>query len=575
MRLSQLLGERFREMPADATIASHAFSLKGGYIRPVANGIFTLLPPAKRIVKKIEEIIREEMDRIDGQEVLFPVVLPRELWEESGRYTSVGKELLRFSDRSNTDLVLAMTHEEAAVQLARSEAKSYTKYPFMIYQIQTKFRDEPRARGGLIRVREFTMKDGYSFHTTQEDLEEYYQRCHQAYERIYARCGVPEVVSVGSDSGMMGGSLAHEFMLLCDAGEDTIVTCSSCDYRANMEVATGKRPLISRKEAPLSKVETPNTTTIEDLSDFLQKPASQMIKATVFATEDGKETILVFLRADLEVNEAKLRKIVGQNILPFSAAEQDTPLVLGFIGPYNLKTFDGLRIFYDASLKDGQDMVAGANEIDCHYTGVSVGRDFTPDEYLDIAKVQEGDQCPVCGASLQLHRGIEVGNIFQLGTKYTKSMNMTYIDQDGKAKYPIMGCYGIGVGRLLACIAEAHHDEHGPIWPYSVAPWQIHICALSNKKRDVSPEANALYRELSKQYEVLLDDRGATAGVQFADADLLGVPIRIIVSVRSLETGEVELTTRDKSVQKKVPLDQVNEAVATLVEELTSKSNLQ
>lgn len=570
MLLSQLLGERYREMPADATIASHAFFLKGGYIRPVANGVFTLLPPAKRIAKKIEEIIRQEMDRIGGQEVLFPVVLPRELWEESGRYETIGKELLRFTDRSGGDLVLAMTHEEAAVQLARSEAKSYGKYPFMIYQIQTKFRDEPRARGGLIRVREFTMKDAYSFHRSQEDLERYYEICHQAYQRIYDRCGVPEVVSVGSDSGMMGGAVAHEFMLLCDAGEDTIVSCTACEYRANMEVAQGApKETATVQDEPLVKMETPNAATIEELCHLLQKPAEQMIKAAVFSTEDGTETILCFLRADLEVNEAKLRRLTGKNIYPFVSDEQSTPLTLGYCGPCGLESFDGLRVFYDKSLRGCKNMVAGANEAGFHFTGVSVGRDFAPEEYVDIAKVREGDACPSCGAPLQLRRGVEVGNIFQLGTKYTKSMDMTYIDQDGKAKYPVMGCYGIGVGRLLACIAEAHHDEHGPIWPYSVAPWQVHICALSNKKRNVFPEAESIYQQLSGRYETLLDDRGATAGVQFADADLLGVPIRIVVSVRNLEAGEVEISTRDQSVCQKVEISRVAEAVDALAEKLS------
>lgn len=571
MLLSQLLGERYREMPADATIASHAFFLKGGYIRPVANGMFTLLPPAKRIAKKIEEIIRREMDNIGGQEVLFPVVLPRELWEESGRYDTIGKELLRFTDRSSGDLVLAMTHEEAAVQLARSEAKSYAKYPFMIYQIQTKFRDEPRARGGLIRVREFTMKDAYSFHRTQEDLERYYKICHTAYERIYERCGVPEVVSVGSDSGMMGGAVAHEFMLLCDAGEDTIVSCSACDYRANMEIAQGRfEKNTATKDAPLVKTETPDTETIDDLCKLLKKPAEQMIKAAVFSTEDGKETIVCFVRADLEVNEAKLKRAVGKNIQPFAAdGNEPSSLTLGYCGPCGLKEFDGLKVFYDRSLCGVKDMVAGANEVGFHYCGVSEGRDFSPEEYVDIVKVREGDACPHCGAPLQLRRGVEVGNIFQLGTKYTESMNMTYIDNDGKAKHPIMGCYGIGVGRLLACIAEAHHDEHGPIWPYSVAPWQVHICALSNKKRDVSPEAEAIYKELSEKYEVLFDDRGATAGVQFADADLLGVPIRIVVSVRNLEAGEAEISTRDKSVSEKVKLSEIGEAVDRIAEKLS------
>lgn len=570
MLLSKLIGNRYREMPADAKIASHAFMLKGAYIRPVANGMFTLLPPARRITQKIEQIIREEMDALQGQEVLFPVVLPRELWDQSGRYETVGKELLRFSDRTGGELVLGMTHEEAAVYLAKTEAKSYTGYPFMIYQIQTKFRDEPRARGGLIRVREFTMKDAYSFHLTQQDLDEYYQRCHQAYQTIYRRCGIPEVISVGSDSGMMGGAIAHEFMLLCDAGEDTIITCSKCDYKANMEVACCSREPIAREAACVEKIHTPGQSTIEDVSKFLNKPACQIIKAAVFSTEQSGRTILCFLRADLEVNEAKLRAVVHDTILPLNNPE-NTGLTLGYCGPYQLKASSNVEIFYDQSLQGCHDMVAGANQADYHYAGLSVSRDFQPEQYVDIAKVREGDQCPVCGAPLKVSRGIEVGNIFQLGTKYTQSMNMTYTDQNGSTQHPIMGCYGIGIGRLAACVAEAQHDEYGPIWPYSIAPWQIHICALSSKQQDVTEQAQALYQQLSAKYETILDDRKASAGIQFADADLLGVPIRVIVSARNLKNHQVEIVTRDKTIQTKVDLNAAMSAIDQIAAELMDR----
>lgn len=568
MLLSKLLGERYREKPSDATIPSHVFMLKGGYIRQVANGIYTLLTPTKRITKKIEEIIRQEMDAIDGQEVLFPVVLPRELWEESGRYESVGSELVRFSDRSGSDCVLGMTHEEAAVHLARSEAKSYQKYPFMIYQIQTKFRDEPRARGGLIRVREFTMKDAYSFHTTQEDLERYYDICFHAYERIFSRCGVPEVISVKSDSGMMGGQVADEFMLLCDAGEDTIVTCDDCDYRSNMEVATFEKEQIERPEAQLQKVETPGVKTIDALVEFFDGKVQpeQMIKATVFAVENSNRILIVFIRADYEVNEAKLRKIAGGNVFPLTDYA-DVNLAFGFLGPHGLNA-EKCEVYYDQTIEHANNMVSGANEEGYHYTGICVDRDVKPDSYIDVAKVKEGSKCAKCGGHLKLNRGIEVGNIFQLGTKYTDSMGMTYIDKDGKAKTPIMGCYGIGVGRLAACIAEAHHDDNGPIWPYAVAPWQIHICSLSNKKMDVMPIAKQLYEKLSGPYEVLLDDRGCNAGVQFADADLLGVPIRIVVGVKNAQNGEVEISTRDKSIQRVVKIEDVPVAVAEIVSEI-------
>ena len=395
MLLSKLLGERYKEKPADASIISHIYMIKGGYIRPVAGGIYSLLPPAKRIVNKIEAIIREEMDRIGGQEVLFPVVLPRELWEESGRYDSIGPELLRFHDRNGGGYVFGMTHEEAAVHLARGEAKTYAKYPFMIYQIQTKFRDEARARGGLIRVREFTMKDAYSFHTTQADLERYYERVHRAYETVFARVGLGEVISVGSDTGMMGGSVAHEFMLLCDAGEDTIVTCENCGYKANMEVAEAVLDKRAKEESEIQKVYTPGQKDIASLESFLQAKPEDMIKAVMFAKEGSQRPAVVFIRADLEVNEAKLRRAVGANVYPLT----DTPdcgLCFGFCGPYQLDAPD-CDIYLDSSLKGENNMACGANETDYHYTGVCVDRDLHPETYVDVAKVKDGGICTCCG----------------------------------------------------------------------------------------------------------------------------------------------------------------------------------
>lgn len=570
MLLSQLVGERYREKPADATLISHQYLLRGGYIRPVSNGSYTMLTPAKRVTHKIEAILRSEMEKLGGQEVSFPVVLPRELWEESGRYQSIGKELLRFSDRSDADYVLAMTHEEAAVHLARTDAKSYTKYPFMIYQIQTKFRDEPRARGGLIRVREFTMKDAYSFHTTQEDLNEYYNLCHESYVRIFKKAGLKNTVSIGSDTGMMGGSIAHEFMLISDSGEDHILLCDSCDYRANMEVAESKLEHFKRPQQELKKVSTPNISTIQELSEFLNAPKEQFIKAAFFFAQNISKAVLVFLRGDLEVNEAKLRKVLSSEIELLSSPEE-FGICPGFCGPVNLSCDDSVLVYYDRSLEGENDLVCGANQKDMHFTGVSTGRDFSPKQYHDLSKAQGGQKCPHCDGTLQEKRGIEIGNIFQLGTKYTKSMGMTYIDQDGSAKHPIMGCYGIGVGRLLACVIEDNHDDYGPIWPYSVAPWQIHICSISNKKEDVLPIARKIYEKLSQKYEVLLDDRNLSAGVQFNDADLLGVPIRIIVGVRNLENNQVEICSRDKSIQKKVDLSSLESEVDEIADKLKSQ----
>ncbi len=564
MLLSKLLGDRFKEKPADATLASHIFLLRGGYIRQVSNGIYSMLLPAKRIASKIEKIIREEMDRIDGQEVLFPVVLPSELWEESGRYGSVGGELVRFKDRTGHSMLLGMTHEEAAVHLARSEARSWTKYPFMIYQLQTKFRDEPRSRGGLIRVREFTMKDAYSFHTTQEDLEQYYQRALEAYHRIFERTGLPQVVSVGSDSGMMGGKVSHEFMLLTEAGEDTIVVCEQCDYKANAEVAVSQVSHESSAEQPLEEVFTPDIKDIESLAGFLGTTADKTMKATVFAVKGSNKPLVVFVRGDLQVNEAKLRNTIGAEVFPLTDYD-NIDLCFGFIGAIGLST-EKADILYDVSLENENNLVGGANKPDHHIKGISMSRDIKPDKYVDVSRVNDGDICAKCGRRLKLSRGIEVGNIFQLGTKYTESMAMTYTDADGKQKIPVMGCYGIGVGRLLASIIEASHDDYGPIWPMSVAPWQIHICVLNSTNEEVRQTGFRLYEELGRKYEVLLDDRNAAAGIMFADADLLGIPLRLIVSSRNLEKGEVEVTTRDKKIKNSIKLEDVYTAVEKIIQ---------
>ncbi len=563
MLMSRLLGERFKEKPADAVSISHIFLLRGGYVRQVSNGIFSLLLPATRIKAKIEKIIREEMDKIDGQEVLFPVVLPAELWEESGRFESVGNELMRMKDRTGKGLVIGMTHEEAAVHLARTEAKSYQNYPFMIYQIQTKFRDEARSRGGLIRVREFTMKDAYSFHTTQADLEQYYESCLQSYHKIFERIGIPEVICVKSDSGMMGGNVAHEFMLLTDIGEDTIVVCDTCDYKSNMEVAISKLDFTPTPPQEIKKVHTPNLKTIEEVANFLNVTPDKTMKATVFKVDGKEKPLIVFLRGDLQVNESKVQKITKAQITPFDDYE-NSDIKFGFIGPIDLDV-DKIDILCDVSLEKEQNLVCGACEEDYHLTGLNVKRDLDIKEFFDLSKVNEGQDCACCtGGKLQFKRGVEVGNIFQLGTKYSKSMDMTYIDVDGKAKTPIMGCYGIGVGRTLACAIEAHHDDYGPIWPLSIAPWHIHICVLKNKKLDMNKIGMNIYNTLKSDYEVIIDDRDVGAGFQFADADLLGVPIRIIIGEKNLKNSQVEIMSRDKSIKKLVKIENIEEEIKSI-----------
>ena len=583
MKLSKLVGDRFKETPSDCVVASHALMLRGGYMKYVANGIYSSLPPLKRITKKIEEIIRQEMDALDGQEVSFPVALPASLWEESGRYESVGSELLRFTDRNGAKMVLGMTHEEASVQLVREYASTYSRYPFMIYQIQTKFRDEARPRAGLIRVREFTMKDAYSFHTSQEDLERYYARCLRAYQRIFARAGIPEVVCVASDSGMMGGNLSHEFMLLTPAGEDSIVLCPECGYSANMEAAEciypapgdgtaadSTRPAAGQADGSLLPVETPGVHTIEELADFLHIAPSSTCKAVVYQKNQDDSYVILFLRGDLEVNEAKLTSFLGADIHP-AVITEESGLQAGFIGPVSLQAPKGSEILFDRSLEGLCGLACGANREGWHMTGLDMKRDCADAVYRDFAKASAGGICPVCGRrSLTVSRGIEVGNIFQLGNKYTRSMHMQYVDEKGGSHTPIMGCYGIGVGRLAASVCEARHDDYGPIWPISIAPWQVHLCCMRGDHAEVRAQADRLYEALQKAgVEVLYDDRNVSAGVMFSDADLLGAPVRLVASPRNLKEGCVELSLRgDKASAVKIPEEAAVDGVLAKIREL-------
>ncbi|MBE6936335.1 MAG: proline--tRNA ligase [Ruminococcaceae bacterium] len=573
MKLEKLVGDRFKERPSECVTDSHALMLRGGYMKGVASGIYSSYMPLRRITRKIEQIIREEMDAIDGQEVLFPVVLPASLWEESGRFESVGSELMRIKDRNDNDMVLGMTHEEAAVHLVREYGQSYTKYPFMIYQIQTKFRDEARPRAGLIRVREFTMKDAYSFHTSQEDLEAYYDLCHKAYERIFARAGIPEVISVASDNGMMGGNLSHEFMLLTPIGEDSIAVCGECDYRANMEAA--ESVIVNTRDEvsePLTKVYTPDIHTIEDVCNFLHMPETKSCKAVVYQRNRDDSYIVLFLRGDLEANETKLRNYIGEEIHP-AVITPECGLNAGYIGPVGLP--EGMTVLFDKSLQNTNNLSCGANEEEYHYTGLDLDRDVPGVEYFDFAKIADGGICPKCGKpAITVSRGIEVGNIFQLGTKYTKSMNMTYLDQEGKTHNPIMGCYGIGVGRLAASVCEVSHDDYGPIWPMSIAPWQVQLCCIRSDDAEARAFADGLYAELmTRGIEVIYDDRKVSAGVMFSDADLLGVPVRVTVSPRNMKAGVCELSTRDKSVAEKPTLEEIADRTEALVKELLAKCN--
>lgn len=573
MKLANLVGNRFKERPSDCVIDSHAFSLRGGYIKNVSNGIYSLYPPMKRITAKIENIIREEMDAADCQEVLFPVVLPGELWEQSGRFQSVGDELLRFKDRNDTSMVLGMTHEEAAVHLVREYGNTYAKYPFAIYQIQTKFRDEARPRAGLIRVREFTMKDAYSFHTSQEDLEKYYAVMANAYDRIFARAGIPEVISVKSDSGMIGGSVSHEYMLLVDAGEDSIVLCDDCGYSANMEAAETTVDNSGCSPArELEKVLTPHCKTIEEVCTFLNSKVEESCKAVMYQKNMTDEYVVVFLRGDYEVNETKLTNYLGEKVHA-ATVTPESGLVAGFCGPYKQEA--KCQIIYDKSLMGIENLCCGANEVDYHYVGLNIKRDIGDVEYVDVAKIKTGDICPCCGKkTIKISRGIEVGNIFQLGDKYTKTMKMSYTDEDGTSKTPIMGCYGIGVGRLAASVCEAKHDDYGPIWPISIAPWQVHLCCMRSDNAECKAAADKIYTDLQNAgIEVIYDDRKVSAGAMFADADLLGIPARITVGPKNLVNGQIEISTRDKSVKKLIPTEDALKEAKALIDDLFAEIN--
>lgn len=566
MKISKLVGERTKEIPSGVVAKSHEYLLRAGYIKQVCNGVFSLLPPAYRVQAKLEKIIREEMDKIGGQEVLLPVLMPKELWEESGRYASIGSEMFRLKDRAEHDMVLGMTHEEASVHLVKNTIKSYDQLPFMIYQIQTKLRDEPRSRAGLIRVREFIMKDAYSFHKNKNDLENYYNKVKEAYFKIYKRMGMKNVVSVKSDSGMMGGKIADEFMLITDIGEDSLVVCDSCNYSANMEVAESILDVYESQEGQYELVNTGESKTIEDVCKLLNVKPEQTCKAVCYYLSKSKKYVIAFIRGDLEVNEIKLRNLLKEEVVAISV---DHPkIVAGYIGPKDFKEDDIITI-YDISLKGAKNLVVGANAKPYHIKNFSFIRDYTPKSFEDISKVKEGQICKKCGKGhLKTVRGIEIGNIFQLGTKYTESMNMTVHNENGEEIYPIMGCYGIGVGRCLASIVEESCDEKGIIWPIQIAPWQIYLSPLRLDDENVyktSEEINQLLE--TSGYEVLYDDRNVTAGIKFADSELMGIPLRVVVSPRSLQNNEIEIVVRKSGEKIMCKKDELLTTIKNLIKE--------
>lgn len=562
MRYSNLFGRTLRETPSDAELVSHRLSIRAGLIRQLAAGIYSYLPLGWRVLHKIERIMREEMDAVDGQELLMPVVHPAEIWRATGRYDgpAPGPALLRFKDRTGHDMVLAMTHEEAVTDLARLEVNSYRQLPLVVYHIQTKFRDEPRPRGGLIRVREFTMKDAYSFHADVESLDAYYPRMYRAYQNIFSRCGV-ETVPVEADPGFMGGSASHEFMVISEAGEDTLVLCPRCGYAANAETAEfvkGEGP--QGVVGSVAKVPTPGTTTIESVAALLGVETRQTLKAMFYTTQEG-EVVFALIRGDLDVNEIKLSNVLGGAELHPSTEEelQAAGIVAGYASPVGLS---GMRVIGDDSIRTGCNYVAGANEPGYHLKNVNYPRDFEAQTIADIALARDGDPCVRCGTSLTTVRGIEAGHSFKLGTRYSAAVGASFLDRDGVAMSLVMGSYGIGTGRLMACVIEQHHDEYGIIWPVSLAPFQVHIVSLGTNDPRVVESADSLYHRLADAgYEVLFDDRQESAGVKFNDADLIGIPVRLTVSRRTIARRSVEVKARWADERRLVSEEGVEAAI--------------
>lgn len=550
MRVSHLFGETLREAPADVDIVSHQLLLRAGYVRQLAAGIFSYLPLAHRSLRKIEQILREEMNAIGGQEMTMPVVHPAEPWQQTGRWQVIDESLARFKDRKDRDMVLGMTHEEIVGVLCASEVKSWRQLPMLVYQIQTKFRDEARPRGGLIRVREFTMKDSYSIDKDEAGLKKQYAEHYHAYFRMFARAGLP-VIAVGSDTGMMGGKVAHEFMYVTPIGEDTLVI-DEAGYAANQEVAQFvKTPHDGGSPASMEKVHTPNCSTIEDLAKFLNVDAKQTMKMVfyigTFQEGDRKVEKLVAaaVRGDMEVNQTQVtNKTKALSTRPAHPEEiQATGMVPGYASPVGIARGKAVVVIDDL-LEKSTNLVSGANESGFHYKNVNVGRDFVPDVVGNIALAQDGYLSVESGKPLKLVRGVEVGNIFQLGVRYSIPLNCNFSDESGKLQPIVMGSYGIGVGRLLACVAEEHRDQYGLALPISVAPYEVNLVLLT-KKEETKQKAEQLYAELQAAgIEVLFDDRDAAAGVKFTDADLRGIPLRVTISDKSLEKGGVELKHR-------------------------------
>ena len=559
MRMSRMLMPTLKEVPSDAEITSHQLMLRAGMIRKMASGIYNQLPMGIRVFRKVEDIIREEMNAKGAQEISCALLVPAELWQESGRWDVMGPEMFRLKDRNGRDYCLGPTHEETFTHIVRNEITSYKQLPLNLYQIETKFRDERRPRFGVMRTRNFTMKDAYSFDADQEGLDKSYDDMFDAYTRIFARCELDNS-PVQADSGAMGGSASAEFMVKSEVGEDEIVFCSGCDYAANIEKATSVNHEASTEEMKeMGEIETPNVHTIEELQEFFKMDAGQFAKTLIYYA-DGK-TVAVVVRGDRDVNETKVANAIG-GAVEFELASEDTIKAVtgaevGFAGPIGIKTD---YLFIDQEVVDQRNVIVGANKTGYHIQNANFGRDFEG-QIGDFRNVQEGDKCPKCGQPLEIMRGVEVGHIFKLGTKYSESMGATFLDQNGKSQPIIMGCYGIGVERTVAAVIEQHHDENGIIWPLAIAPYHVVVVPVNVKKEEHLENAEKIYKELEAAgVEVLLDDRNERAGFKFKDSDLLGIPMRITVG-KDIVDGKVEFKLRKEADKEIISVDEVLDRV--------------
>ncbi|MBO8143430.1 MAG: proline--tRNA ligase [Thermodesulfobacterium sp.] len=548
MRWSKFFIPTLREDPSEAEVISHKLLLRAGMIRKLASGIYNFLPLGFRALKKIENIVRQEMDSAGALEILMPLVQPAELWQETGRWNDYGKELLRFKDRKDHDFCLGPTHEEVVTDIVRRDVKSYKDLPLILYQIAVKFRDEIRPRFGIMRAREFIMKDAYSFDADWDGLDKSYQLMYETYQKIFSNCGL-KFKAVEAHTGAIGGDVSHEFMVLAETGEDVLAFCEKCGYASNIELtpAVSGEKYSFESEKPLEKVYTPGVRTAQEVAEFLGLPVSKITKTLIYILNE-EEAVAVCVRGDHEVNEVKLEKLFSGKSFRMANEEEVRKIVgasPGFIGPKNLK----IKVIADKALEGYPNFVIGANEDDYHYINANLGSTFKPDLVADIRKATEGDLCPKCGEPLQFTRGIEVGHIFKLGTKYSESMKATFLDKDGKMKPFIMGCYGIGVSRVLAATIEQNHDENGIIFPWQIAPFQIAVLYL---KEDFKENAEKVYKRLSQRWDVILDDRAERPGVKFKDLDLIGIPVQVIFGKNYEKNRKIEVKIRKTGERKYV-----------------------